>query len=577
MKPASEVWANFEKRVSALTGAEPDKLKEKSTLDRRLGRTEFNLEAFNKKFPNDPRERKFSEKRLTRAVTTLQQAWKHKPPLQQVNIDGIHPTDFKFFGQTRSEDKGSHSKGNPTPPKKLIKEKLIKELTVALQSTRFDMKIFNHPDINYAIVSLYASNHINLRQASHLLLLSHWHQAFPEIQILSPLDNEGNFTPVMNDRYLPSLKSKLKHEFNIEEHAIDQAIENYRLLLNELPLYERLIFSLKKADLGKRGYPSDMLQRGIGEHYAIEVALLFQDPLAKPLVFMNSYSNFLALGLALFGENDFAAPIGRIGEQGRDEIEFATQLGFRLFNLSLTPNIIQVHNQAANVHEAAMHDFYHAISASMASLKLRTLFLETANQLRRATGIKWSKEIWDCVDQDLFDLRSSHVNEQSPIHLSTEFYCQFLETFLPEKSSLFTILIDYHFHPEKYNHLVSHEALPSHFKWYLEQISLISDELRNKPATIQLLKFFLKLSSDRFPELNTYIDQHQSEIEEQLAFDKIIPHSTFFRLKQHNQYSLYLRFGEHKIYYPEDAFSALEHFQSQQPNPPASASSSNKI
>lgn len=282
---------------------------------------------------------------------------------------------------------------------------------------------------------------------------------------------------------------------------------------------------------------------------------------------MNSYSNFLALGLALFGENDFAAPIGRIGEQSRDEIELATKLGFRLFNLSLTPNIIQVHNHAANVHEATMHDFYHAISASMASLKLRTLFLETANQLRQATGIKWSKEIWDCIDQDLLDLRCNRVNEQSPIHVSTEFYCQFLETFLPEKSSLFIILIDYHFHPEKYNHLVSYDALPSHFKWYLGQISSISDELRDKTATIQLLKFFLKLSSDRFPELNIYIDQHQREIEGQLAFDKIIPSSNFFRLKQHNKYSLYLRFGEHKIYYPEDALAALAHFQSQQAGP----------
>lgn len=278
MKTAKAIWENFEKRVSALTGAETNKQKEKSTLDRRLGRNEFNQEAFNKKFPTDPLERKFSEKRLARAVKALQHAWKQKPPLQQVNIHGIHPADFKFFGETRAEDKSSHSKGNPTPPKKLIKETLIRELKLALQSTSFDMKIFNNADINYAIISLYASNHIHLRQASHLLLLSHWYQAFPEIKIHPPLDADGNFTPDMNQRYLPSLKQKLKHEFNMSEHTIDQAIENYRLLLNELPFYERLLFTINKADLGKRGYPSDMLQRGIGEHYAIEVALLFQDP-----------------------------------------------------------------------------------------------------------------------------------------------------------------------------------------------------------------------------------------------------------------------------------------------------------
>ncbi len=404
-------------------------------------------------------------------VRIIQRHWKQllkKDTLIFVNPNGNHDSNFNHL-VNKNKIKRSFNKD---------KLQLLKN---AIDSGDWKAEIFNDETLPQLAMSLYAAEKITPHQIYSILEYHQTKNDYAVEEIYRILDDENQFTKAALSYLLPLFNDRK----NVKNPSSEE-LESFRLLVSALPPSERIfyvtgvgktylnphtmgetlintdgLYGRQKDDVAHRNQRQELIKQFnaqiehveeiikqselLGQQSTIEHETLLEKQ--EYLMYIrdwrandNQYDEIIhlssgaqdAIGIALFGENNFVRPMSRLGGQSLEDIEHGVRHDAR-YTATQYPETKPYRDGLHSFHnitplEASGHDKQHATVMSTIPTHLRQGLLRLVDVTREYTKLKWSKEIWSWAEIDyLFAFRNNKtLAAPTTIKESTELFCDIL-------------------------------------------------------------------------------------------------------------------------------------------------------
>ncbi|MGQ3888285.1 hypothetical protein ACQUW5_04535 [Legionella sp. CNM-1927-20] len=478
-----------------------------------------------------------------KAAFMIQRAWNRKRAADAfitINPKGNHTGNFNHLL-------------NPQATQKVVKKSInkvkLEALYKAVQIGDWTHEIFKDPTLPQLALSLYASDKISQQQLYTLLEYAQTAVDFPLKGVYRILDEHNDFTLEAKQILLPVIQKR----FYLEEMSASQ-VEDFRLLIASLPVSEQVFYT---NELGKLEHEKND-GKSTGRRVISIDGLYLKDE--DSLVNLACGARD-ALGIARFGLEEYVRPMPRLGKIKLDDIEHGMRHFARYASIHY-PDTIPYED--GDIHgyigvlglEALGHDIYHSHAISVSRKNHMLCFLRLVDVARQATGFKWSKEIWEWVDQDyvaLFHYKEKFnletINNYS-IELMTDLFMEVLTYgqgkgnialsggFLIKDERLTClgalIFIDMITNREAWLDLyIDPEAIIDEpFKTNYDAIKNIYSLIKNDKPEIQVLKSFIYLSWKGDKEMERLFYQFNDMINECSHSDLFSKELKFTKLKR---------------------------------------------
>lgn len=296
-----------------------------------------------------------------------------------------------------------------TEAKISLKPQLLDELLHAFQTGDLENPIFKSHRLPYLALSLLINGRINYYQTCTLLEFFQTTKSYPLKEVVPLFDASGEFTarakellvlmitkkstygdrlaedPTWIEEQLGALKTSLQETQELEDGSQEEAIRTseYVMYLTE-----------------ENGILSNSLGKRLSE---------FVHPLAihetDGIVHMTAGLRYKLMEI-LYGENHVPV-FPRLGSFSINEIEEAVRAS-RRYGFIDYPGVSPFPTKSKEIHGhktidgflGFAHDVYHSMVHTRLESSMVALLLRCVDQFRENVGLRWSKEIWEAIDQE---------------------------------------------------------------------------------------------------------------------------------------------------------------------------------
>lgn len=347
------------------------------------------------------------------SIRKIQRMWRKKSESKPISIN----TKEEFISNNRHYN-NSHSTGmlsflhptkrNPTI-KKFVHPTLMKQLKEALKAGNWKAQIFDlldKNDLRYVTLALWDAGHIDTHQANTVFERVQNFEHFPHratYRILDAKDDKGQFTEEAKKILLPILK-KRKIDGTVEKDLTEDQIEEFRLLVQALPLSEQIFYTTEMKHLDPNGLYATV-NDPLG-NFLMKKGILFNRQFSgtNELVLMGSGTRD-AYGIAKYGLEEYVPLINKLNRFTISEVEQDVRK-FGRPAATHYPDTVpflenEIHNRKNVTYlEAHLHDLYHAWLISATPKKLLKAMHHLVDLLREKTKIKNSIQSWRWIDAE---------------------------------------------------------------------------------------------------------------------------------------------------------------------------------